>query len=306
MPAIAGRRSSRRSASRSASSISPAPSRWATRSAFELRLAAGQRRAAGLRPRVLHQLRLGVGRDRAQDRARLSPRPRATRRRSRLIGRERGYHGVNFGGISVGGIANNRKMVRHAADRRRPYPPHPRSRPQRLHPRRAGAWRRARRRSRAPRRAARRLDHRRRHRRAGRRLDRRADPAQGLSASGSRAICDKHGILLIFDEVITGFGRLGTPFAADYFGVSPDIITTAKGITNGVIPMGAVFVKSEDPRRLHDRPRAADRVLPRLHLFGPPGRLRRLPRHARHLQGGGAADPRVRACAAIGRTRCTR
>src|SRR5215831_6565129 len=57
------------------------------------------------------------------------------------------------------------------------------------------------------------------------------------------AICAKHDILLIFDEVITAFGRLGTPFAADYFGVSPDIITTAKGITNGTIPMGAVFVK---------------------------------------------------------------
>src|SRR5690606_7893335 len=63
-----------------------------------------------------------------------------------------------------------------------------------------------------------------------------------------REICTKHGILLIFDEVITGFGRLGTPFAADYFGVTPDIITTAKGVTNGVIPMGAVFVKKE----IHD------------------------------------------------------
>ncbi len=60
-----------------------------------------------------------------------------------------------------------------------------------------------------------------------------------------REICDKHGILLIFDEVITGFGRLGTPFAADYFGVTPDIMTTAKGVTNGVVPMGAVFVKSD-------------------------------------------------------------
>jgi beta-alanine--pyruvate transaminase len=63
-----------------------------------------------------------------------------------------------------------------------------------------------------------------------------------------REICDKHGIVLIFDEVITGFGRLGTPFAADYFGVTPDIITTAKGVSNGVIPMGAVFVKKE----IHD------------------------------------------------------
>jgi beta-alanine--pyruvate transaminase len=63
-----------------------------------------------------------------------------------------------------------------------------------------------------------------------------------------REICDRHGILLIFDEVITGFGRLGTPFAADYFDVLPDIMTTAKGVTNGVVPMGAVFVKGE----IHD------------------------------------------------------
>jgi len=63
-----------------------------------------------------------------------------------------------------------------------------------------------------------------------------------------REICTKHGILLIFDEVITGFGRLGTPFATQYFDVMPDIITTAKGLTNGVIPMGAVFVTSE----IHD------------------------------------------------------
>ncbi len=60
-----------------------------------------------------------------------------------------------------------------------------------------------------------------------------------------RATCDKHGILLIFDEVITGFGRLGAPFALDYFGVTPDIVLTAKGVTNGVIPMGAVFVKKQ-------------------------------------------------------------
>src|SRR5690606_25580219 len=58
-----------------------------------------------------------------------------------------------------------------------------------------------------------------------------------------RQICDKHGILLIFDEVITGFGRLGASFATEYFGVVPDIITTAKGLTNGTVPMGAVFVR---------------------------------------------------------------
>jgi beta-alanine--pyruvate transaminase len=63
-----------------------------------------------------------------------------------------------------------------------------------------------------------------------------------------REICDKHGILLIFDEVITGFGRTGQPFAAQTFGVTPDIITAAKGVTNGCVPMGAVFVKQE----IHD------------------------------------------------------
>ncbi|HEX2759535.1 MAG TPA: aminotransferase class III-fold pyridoxal phosphate-dependent enzyme, partial [Rhizomicrobium sp.] len=63
-----------------------------------------------------------------------------------------------------------------------------------------------------------------------------------------REICDKHGILLIFDEVITGYGRLGTNFAVDYFGVEPDLVTTAKGLTNGVIPMGAVFAA----KKIHD------------------------------------------------------
>jgi beta-alanine--pyruvate transaminase len=63
-----------------------------------------------------------------------------------------------------------------------------------------------------------------------------------------RAICDRHGILLIFDEVITGFGRLGTPFAADYFGVKPDLMTVAKALTNGAVPMAAVLVD----QRIHD------------------------------------------------------
>jgi beta-alanine--pyruvate transaminase len=58
-----------------------------------------------------------------------------------------------------------------------------------------------------------------------------------------REICDQHGILLIFDEVITGFGRVGEPFGAQRFGVTPDMIVCAKGLTNGVIPMGAVLVK---------------------------------------------------------------
>ena len=59
-----------------------------------------------------------------------------------------------------------------------------------------------------------------------------------------REICDRHGILLIFDEVITGFGRLGAPFAATRFGVTPDLMTVAKGLTNGSVPMGAVFARS--------------------------------------------------------------
>jgi beta-alanine--pyruvate transaminase len=63
-----------------------------------------------------------------------------------------------------------------------------------------------------------------------------------------RSICDKHGILLIFDEVITGFGRLGSPFAATHFDVTPDLMTVAKGITNGAVPMGAVFAK----QHIHD------------------------------------------------------
>jgi beta-alanine--pyruvate transaminase len=63
-----------------------------------------------------------------------------------------------------------------------------------------------------------------------------------------RAICDAHGLLLIFDEVITGFGRLGAPFAAQYFGVTPDIMTMAKGITNASVPMGATAVR----RDIHD------------------------------------------------------
>jgi len=167
--------------------------------------------------------------------------------RTRLIGRERGYHGVNFGGISVGGIVSNRKMfgtllagvdhISHTHDPKRNafsvgQPAH------------------------------------------GAEL---ADDLERLVAlhdastiaavivepvAGStgvlippqgylqrlREICDKHGILLIFDEVITGFGRTGQPFGAQTFGVTPDLITTAKGITNGCVPMGAVFVKQQ----IHD------------------------------------------------------
>ena len=164
--------------------------------------------------------------------------------RFRLIGRERGYHGVNFGGISVGGIVANRKMfgtlltgvdhMRHTHDIER------------------NAFSRD-----EPEHGVELADD-------LLRIAQLHDPATIAAVivepvAGStgvlpppkgylkrlRQICDEHGILLIFDEVITGYGRLGTPFAADYFDVKPDIMITAKGLTNGVIPMGAVFVTSE-------------------------------------------------------------
>jgi len=167
--------------------------------------------------------------------------------RTRLIGRERGYHGVNFGGISVGGIVTNRKMfgtLLTGVD----HLPH-------THLPAKNAFTKG-----EPEHGADLADE----------LERIValhdastiaavivEPVAGSTGvlippkgylQRLRQICDKHGILLIFDEVITGFGRLGTPFAADYFGVTPDIMTTAKGVSNGVIPMGAVFVKKE----IHD------------------------------------------------------
>ncbi|RED17962.1 aspartate aminotransferase family protein [Pontivivens insulae] len=160
--------------------------------------------------------------------------------RTRLIGRERGYHGVNFGGISVGGIVNNRKHfggLLTGVD----HLPH-------THLPEQNAFTRGR-----PAHGAHLADD----------LERICalhDPStiaavivEPLAGSTGvlippidylaklRAICDKHGILLIFDEVITGFGRIGQPFAAQRFDVMPDMITTAKGLTNGVIPMGAVL-----------------------------------------------------------------
>ncbi len=160
--------------------------------------------------------------------------------RTRLIGRERGYHGVNFGGISVGGIVNNRRMfgsLLGGVD----HLPH-------THLPGQNAWTRG-----MPEHGANLADE----------LERivALHGAETIAAvivepvAGStgvlippkgylqrlREITRKHGILLIFDEVITGFGRLGAPFAAQYFDVLPDMMTTAKGLTNGVIPMGAVL-----------------------------------------------------------------
>ncbi|CAN5686894.1 aspartate aminotransferase family protein [soil metagenome] len=167
-------------------------------------------------------------------------RVRGEGQRTRLIGRERGYHGVNFGGISVGGIGGNRKMfgnglsgVDHLCH---------------THDLARNAFSRG-----EPTHGAELADD----------LERLValHDASNIAAvivepvAGStgvlippqgylqrlRSICDKHGILLIFDEVITGFGRLGAPFAATRFGVKPDLMVVAKGITNGAIPMGAVF-----------------------------------------------------------------
>ena len=162
--------------------------------------------------------------------------------RQRLIGRERGYHGVNFGGISVGGIATTRKFfgsLLTGVD----HLPHTHNLEHNAFSRGQPQW--------------------------GAHL---ADELERLVAlhdasniaavivepvAGStgvlippqgylerlRAICDRYGILLIFDEVITGFGRLGSSFATEYFGVLPDIVTVAKGITNATVPMGAVLVR---------------------------------------------------------------
>ena len=161
--------------------------------------------------------------------------------RTRFVGRERGYHGVGFGGISVGGMVNNRKWfgamlpgVDHMPHTHLPQNAFSKGQPEH-----------------------------------GAELADELEKIVGLHdasniaavivepCAGStgylpppkgylqrlRQICDKHGILLIFDEVITGFGRLGTGFAADKFGVIPDLMTVAKGISNATVPMGGVFVR---------------------------------------------------------------
>src|ERR1700758_5077431 len=162
--------------------------------------------------------------------------------RTRLIGRERGYHGVGFGGISVGGIVANRKLfgtLLAGVD----HLPHTYDREKQAFTKGEPEW------------GAHLADE----------LTRLVNlhGASTIAAvivepmAGStgvlpppkgylkrlREITAKHGILLIFDEVITGFGRLGTAFAAERFGVTPDLITFAKGVTNGAAPMGGVIVR---------------------------------------------------------------
>ena len=167
--------------------------------------------------------------------------------RTRLIGRERGYHGVGFGGISVGGIGGNRRTfgpLLPGVD----HLPH-------THNLEKNAYSRG-----EPEYGAHLADD----------LERIialhdvstiaaviVEPVAGSTGvlippkgylKRLRELCTKHGILLIFDEVITGFGRLGTPFAFDYFDVEPDMVTVAKGLTNAAVPMGAVFTK----KHIHD------------------------------------------------------
>jgi beta-alanine--pyruvate transaminase len=166
--------------------------------------------------------------------------------RTRFIGRARGYHGVNFGGMSVGGILGNRRSfgshlpgVDHLPDTHGLAPPFSRGQP------------------------ATNID-------AAAELERIialhgpeqiaaviVEPVAGSTGvlvpprgylEALRAITRQHGILLIFDEVITAFGRLGRATAAEHFGVTPDILTMAKGITNGTVPMGAVAAA----RHIHD------------------------------------------------------
>jgi beta-alanine--pyruvate transaminase len=162
--------------------------------------------------------------------------------RTRLIGREKAYHGVGFGGISVGGMVNNRKWfgsLLPGVD----HLPHTLNQEHNRFSKGEPEW------------GAHLADD----------LERivQLHDASTIAAvivepmSGSvgvlpppkgylkrlREICTKHGILLIFDEVITGFGRLGHPFAAQRFDVLPDMITSAKALTNAAIPMGATFVR---------------------------------------------------------------
>ncbi len=175
-------------------------------------------------------------------------RARGEGQRTRLIGRERGYHGVGFGGISVGGISTNRKMFSGALLPGVDHLPHTHDLSKNANSRGQPAW--------------------------GEHL---ADELERIVAlhdastiaaviveplAGStgvlippkgylerlRAITEKHGILLIFDEVITGFGRLGAATASEFLGVTPDLMALAKGISNASVPAGAVAVK----REIHD------------------------------------------------------
>jgi beta-alanine--pyruvate transaminase len=175
-------------------------------------------------------------------------RARGAGQRTRFIGREKGYHGVGFGGMSVGGMVNNRKVYGSSMLPGVDHLPHTLDIGHNAFSRGLPQW--------------------------GAHLANDLERIIGLHdastiaavivepISGSagvvlppagylkrlREICEKHDILLIFDEVITGFGRVGKPFASLAFDVTPDLMTTAKGLTNGAAPMGAVFSQ----RKIYD------------------------------------------------------
>ena len=172
-------------------------------------------------------------------------RQRGEAARTRVIGRERGYHGVGLGGLSVGGMGLNRKMFAPLMVPGVDHLPHTYAPEHMRFTRGQPTW------------GLHLADE----------LERLValhdastiaavivEPMQGSAGvivpprgylERLREISSKHGFLLIFDEVITGFGRLGTPFAADYFGVRPDLTTFAKAATNGVVPLGGVLVRSD-------------------------------------------------------------
>lgn len=178
-------------------------------------------------------------------------RARGKPEKTKFIGRARGYHGVNFGGISVGGIGPNRKIYGQTLDAY--HLPH--------------TW----------------LTENRFSRGLPQEGDYLADAllqilevqdasniaavmVEPMAGSGGvivpssgylkrlRTLCDQHDILLIFDEVITGFGRMGTVFGADYFAVQPDMLTCAKALTNGIMPMGAVITSRDIYQTMMDQP----------------------------------------------------
>ena len=172
-------------------------------------------------------------------------RARGDAARTRIIGRERGYHGVGMGGISVGGMVANRKMFASLMIPGVDHLPHTYNAAEMAYSRGQPTW----------------------GAHLAEELERlvalhdastiAAVIVEPMSGSGGvivppkgylerlREICTKHGILLIFDEVITGFGRLGTPFGADFFGVQPDLTTFAKAVNNATVPLGGVIARDD-------------------------------------------------------------